>query len=122
MPALSTMTIEDRDRERLRIQDRELMQMVDDGMCLSMHQPWASLLVRGIKMSVTRLRSARRPRILPRHEGRTWYTSHRGRLWIHAAAKEPDRDDISTMETFYKSRNSGTRDDPRLHRAISTIV
>ena len=44
------MTIEDRDRARLRIQDKELMQMTDDGMCLSMHQPWASLLVRGIKM------------------------------------------------------------------------
>jgi hypothetical protein len=44
------MTIEDKDRERLRIQDKELMQMTDDGMCLSMHQPWASLLIRGIKM------------------------------------------------------------------------
>lgn len=44
------MTIEDKDRERLRVQDKELMQMTDDGMCLSMHQPWASLLVRGIKM------------------------------------------------------------------------
>jgi hypothetical protein len=39
-----------------RLQDVELSQMVDDGMCLSMHQPWASLLVRGIKQ----------------HEGRTW--------------------------------------------------
>ncbi|CAF2952255.1 unnamed protein product [Rotaria sp. Silwood2] len=47
---LSQMTIEDNDRERLRIQDKELMQMTDDGMCLTMHQPWASLLIRGIKM------------------------------------------------------------------------
>ena len=47
---LSQMTIADCDRERLRIQDKELMQMMDDGMCLSMHQPWASLLIRGIKM------------------------------------------------------------------------
>ena len=39
-----------------RLQDGELSQMVDVGMCLSMHQPWASLLVRGIKQ----------------HEGRTW--------------------------------------------------
>ena len=41
-----------------RVQDRELMEMSDDEMCLSMHQPWASLLVMGIKI----------------HEGRTWYT------------------------------------------------
>jgi hypothetical protein len=41
------------------------------GKCMSMHQPWASLLVYGIKM----------------HEGRTWYSPHRGRLWIAAAAK-----------------------------------
>ena len=32
-----------------RLQDRELQEMSDEGKCLSMHQPWASLLVRGIK-------------------------------------------------------------------------
>ena len=36
-------------------------------------QPWASLLVYGIK----------------RVEGRPWYTSHRGRLWIASAALKP---------------------------------
>lgn len=36
-------------REGLRLQDRELQEMSDEGMCLSMHQPWASLLVKGIK-------------------------------------------------------------------------
>lgn len=36
--------------------------------CLTMHQPWASLLVYGIK----------------RAEGRGWSTDFRGRLWIHA--------------------------------------
>lgn len=50
-----------------------LMRATDDGVCLSMHQPWASLLVAGIK----------------RHEGRVWGTSYRGRLWIHAAAAQP---------------------------------
>lgn len=40
----------------------------DKMMCLSMHQPWASLLVYGIK----------------RVEGRGWNTDFRGRLWIHA--------------------------------------
>ncbi len=33
-----------------RIQDRELLEMTDEGMCLSMHQPWATLLVTGIKV------------------------------------------------------------------------
>lgn len=37
------------DRASLRLQDRELQEMSDGGWCLSMHQPWASLLVRGIK-------------------------------------------------------------------------
>lgn len=38
-----------------------------------MHQPWASLLVAGIKT----------------HEGRVWSTEYRGKLWIHAAAAQP---------------------------------
>lgn len=37
------------ERARLRIQDRELQEMADGGWCLSMHQPWASLLTCGIK-------------------------------------------------------------------------
>ncbi|CAJ0952997.1 unnamed protein product [Ranitomeya imitator] len=42
--------VEDSDeRRRLRIQDKELQEISDQGMCLSMHQPWASLLVAGIK-------------------------------------------------------------------------
>ena len=32
-----------------RLQDKELQEMSDEGQCLSMHQPWASLLVLGIK-------------------------------------------------------------------------
>lgn len=32
-----------------RLQDKQLLEMSDPGMCLSMHQPWASLLVQGIK-------------------------------------------------------------------------
>ena len=35
-----------------RVQDRELQEMADDGVCLSMHQPWASLLVAGIKVTI----------------------------------------------------------------------
>ncbi|NXU94909.1 TRIP4 protein, partial [Xiphorhynchus elegans] len=74
------------ERHRLRIQDRELQEISDDGWCLSMHQPWASLLVRGIK----------------RVEGRTWYTSHRGRLWIAATAKRPSPQEISELEATYR--------------------
>jgi hypothetical protein len=36
-------------KEKFRLQDQELQEMKDDGMCLSMHQPWAQLLVNGIK-------------------------------------------------------------------------
>ncbi|KAF3774712.1 Activating signal cointegrator 1 [Nymphaea thermarum] len=54
--------------------------------CLTMHQPWASLLIHGIK----------------RIEGRSWPSPIRGRLWIHAAAKVPDPETISAMELFYR--------------------
>ncbi|KAK7269134.1 hypothetical protein RIF29_21850 [Crotalaria pallida] len=54
--------------------------------CLTMHQPWASLLVHGIK----------------RIEGRSWPSPIRGRLWIHAASKVPDQSTIQAMEYFYK--------------------
>ena len=69
-----------------RVQDREILEMSDEGCCLSMHQPWASLLVEGIKI----------------HEGRTWYTSHRGCLWIAAASKVPLPDDIKQAEHLYQ--------------------
>ncbi|XP_077240318.1 uncharacterized protein LOC143881209 isoform X2 [Tasmannia lanceolata] len=54
--------------------------------CLTMHQPWASLLVHGIK----------------RIEGRSWPAPMRGRLWIHAAGKVPDPATIEAMEVFYR--------------------
>ncbi|XP_021742158.1 uncharacterized protein LOC110708351 [Chenopodium quinoa] len=54
--------------------------------CLTMHQPWASLLVYGIK----------------RIEGRSWPAPIRGRLWIHAASKVPDVATIKAMEEFYR--------------------
>jgi len=74
-----------------RVQDTGLLEMSDMGMCLSMHQPWASLLVMGIKI----------------HEGRTWYTQHRGRLWIHAGSKVPTQQDIEDLQTFYLRRKEG---------------
>ena len=69
-----------------RIQDREYQEMTDDGMALSMHQPYASLLVAGIKV----------------HEGRSWYTAHRGRLWIAATAQKPEPKDIAELEQQYR--------------------
>ncbi len=36
-------------KKTMRIQDKEMQEMTDEGMCLSMHQPWASLLIEGIK-------------------------------------------------------------------------
>lgn len=69
-----------------RVQDKEILEMSDMKNCLSMHQPWASLLIAGIK----------------KHEGRSWYTHARGRLWIAATAKPVDKDDIEMMERFYK--------------------
>ncbi|KAL2088449.1 hypothetical protein ACEWY4_015348 [Coilia grayii] len=74
------------ERSRLRLQDAELQEMADGGWCLSMHQPWATLLVKGIK----------------RVEGRSWYTSHRGRLWIAAAAKRPTPQEIAQVEDMYR--------------------
>lgn len=70
----------------MRLQDRALQEMGDRGQCLSMHQPWASLLVTGVK----------------RAEGRTWYAVHRGRLWIAAAAQQPTPDEIQAAEDLYR--------------------
>ena len=42
-----------------------------------------------------------------RHEGRTWYSTHRGRLWIAAAAKIPDREEVKKVEDFYRSYYEG---------------
>ncbi|XP_071952052.1 activating signal cointegrator 1-like [Antedon mediterranea] len=84
-PSGSSLNLE-ANRSKHRIQDRELQEMSDEGMCLSMHQPWASLFVHGIK----------------KHEGRTWYTAHRGRLWIAATAKMPSTEEINELESFYQ--------------------
>lgn len=51
-----------------------------------MHQPWASLLVHGIK----------------RFEGRGWSTGYRGRLWIASTAQDPDPEDIEALEGSYR--------------------
>lgn len=71
----------------IRNQDKDFKLLRDEGMCLTMHQPWASLLVAGIK----------------KLEGRSWYSSHRGRLWIHAAAKQSSNAEIQAVEEQYRN-------------------
>eukprot|EP00242_Pyramimonas_sp_CCMP2087_P001924 CAMPEP_0198228552 /NCGR_PEP_ID=MMETSP1445-20131203/113559_1 /TAXON_ID=36898 /ORGANISM="Pyramimonas sp., Strain CCMP2087" /LENGTH=248 /DNA_ID=CAMNT_0043908937 /DNA_START=194 /DNA_END=937 /DNA_ORIENTATION=- len=61
----------------------------DDGeselMCLTLHQPLASLMAYGLK----------------RVEGRVWSSDYTGPLWIHAAAKEVSPEEIAEIEAFY---------------------
>lgn len=76
-----------------RVQDKELLEISDLRSCMSMHQPWASLLVAGIK----------------KHEGRPWYTSHRGRLWIASTAKPVDVEEVRQMEQFYRAYYNGKK-------------
>ena len=113
-----------------RLQNDVLSVMVDNGKCLSMHQPWASLLVRGIKQHEGRWKSRNLSPFLPgthqledagavacrlaisadvrspddaiAFEGRSWYSAHRGRLWIAATAKEVDPEEVEALQEFYK--------------------
>ncbi|KAH3840986.1 activating signal cointegrator 1-like [Dreissena polymorpha] len=89
-----------------RIQDRELLEMSDEGMCMSMHQPWASLLIAGIKI----------------HEGRSWYTPHRGRLWIAATAKMPEPAVIAEMEEIYRRHNNNRPLDFPSHYPVGCLL
>ncbi|EFC40754.1 hypothetical protein NAEGRDRAFT_80899 [Naegleria gruberi] len=77
----------------------------DAGMCMSMHQPWASLLVHGIKI----------------HEGRAWPTDHRGRLWIASTAEEPTPEGIEELESYYKNDFDRTQGYPK-HYPTSVIL
>ncbi|KAG2374332.1 hypothetical protein C9374_010902 [Naegleria lovaniensis] len=77
----------------------------DQGFCLSMHQPWCSLLVYGIK----------------RHEGRSWNTAHRGRLWIASTAEQPTDESIQELETYYKTNFNRMQGYPK-HYPTSVIV
>merc|ERR1719373_1043182 len=53
--------------------------------CLSLHQPYASLLAYGIM----------------RGEGRVWTTDFKGPLWIHAASKKYEDQEIKDIEQHY---------------------
>eukprot|EP00794_Sanderia_malayensis_P005925 gene5925-6611_t len=73
-------------KNAFRLQDEEMQKVSDKGMCLSMHQPWASLLVMGIK----------------KVEGRSWFSPHRGRLWIASTVKAPEPELVKSIEDFYR--------------------
>jgi hypothetical protein len=47
--------------------------------------------------------------ILPlgRHEGRTWYSSHRGRLWIAATLTVPTSHEIQDAEHMFENLKEG---------------
>ncbi|KAI5017349.1 hypothetical protein ZWY2020_042237 [Hordeum vulgare] len=74
--------------------------------CLTMHQPWASLLVHGIK----------------RVEGRSWPSAVTGRLWIHAASKVPDPDTVAAMEDLSGDLRRGRRPPHRLPPPLPRCV
>jgi activating signal cointegrator 1 len=77
------------------------------GMVMSMHQPWASLVICGLK----------------RVEGRTWPSDFRGRLWIHAAAHTPTADEVNAVCDQYRalySSAAGIDIEPYLPRSWPT--
>lgn len=72
---------------------------VEDGWTMTMHQPWASLVMTGIK----------------RAEGRVWGADFRGWLWIHAGGKPPMQADVEAIEAMY--REVYAEGDPRPGKA-----
>lgn len=66
--------------------------------CMTMHQPWASLLIQGFK----------------RVEGRQWTTEHRGPLWIHASARRPTDDEVLSIEAEYREIYKNSVEKPLL--------
>jgi len=84
-PSLGPAGCPSSDHRRVQDDDRWFAS-VDQGLCLSISQPYASLLVAGIK----------------RHEGRNWYTSHRGPLWIASTSRNVDVNVIEEMENVYR--------------------
>ena len=88
---------------KLRIQDKEFLEISDEGMCLSVNQPFASLLISGIK----------------RFEGRNWYSPFRGRLWIHSNSKSLNEKRVQEVENMY--RYSGVKNLPSSY-PLSALV
>jgi hypothetical protein len=79
-------SFEDLQKSFLDLNENDNYPLSESGMCLSMHQPWASLLIEGFK----------------RFEGREWDSEFRGVLWIHATSKKPDQILIDSIESECK--------------------
>ena len=58
--------------------------------CISMHQPWASLLVAGIKTL----------------EGWSWATKHRGKLYISSTTKKCDKTSLARFRSEWEQRRA----------------
>lgn len=72
---------------------------------LTVKQPWASLIVHGIKDI----------------ENRTWITHFRGKIYIHASAKSVGKmKDILTPEQYEFVKNSGWK--PGTDKPLSAII
>jgi activating signal cointegrator 1 len=52
--------------------------------CITLWQPWASLIALGIK----------------KFETRSWETSYRGKIFIHAAARKVDKDAVGKISQY----------------------
>lgn len=77
--------------------------------CLSLMQPWATLLVHGLK----------------HYETRSWSTSHRGPLLIHASRRFPEAArDLCTQSPFFEALHRAGIASPRElpHGAIIGMV
>ncbi|VDP19621.1 unnamed protein product [Soboliphyme baturini] len=66
---------------KCRVQSEDICRIQNSGKCLSVHQP---------------------------HEGRTWYSAHRGTLWIASTARRARTEEIREIEDFYKRLYEGT--------------
>ena len=73
------------------------LEKTDRGFCLSMLQPWASLLVEGFK----------------RFEGRHWGHDYRGPLWIHAGATPPSEATVAAVENQYTEFYKNVKNAPK---------
>lgn len=89
--------------------DKDFFKESDDqAMCLSMHQPWASLMVTGFK----------------RFEGREWSTKYRGPLWIHSTSQKCSQAEIDALEDKYRKHYAAIGEDcpPFPERYINSCV
>ena len=87
IPVLDVVQVKKRQEEKVT---RPYINKGD--ICISMWQPWASLLVYGIK----------------KVEGRSWNSDHTGLLWVASATRVPKSAEIQSVELDYLKYNEHT--------------